>query len=270
MNKNNILLVDIGNSSVKWSLFDNSSLLENNKANALLDMRQLYYPKNISSSFFSNYWDDLNKPERVIVSCVANKDVLHALGQACEQLWNIEATEINSTNKEAGIVNAYIEPADLGSDRWCAMIGANQIINTDFIVVDCGSAITIDVVSSQDKILSKHIGGYILPGLEMMKQSLGTNTADVKIDLKNTNTSLAPSNTTIGCVNSAVYLSAVKLIETVFEQQLKQSDGVQCFLTGGDAALLAEFLSIEYSMVADLVLRGLAVIDLARIENKNN
>jgi len=264
MKKQNILLVDAGNSSVKWCIAVSPD------TNELSQMQQQYYPENISTSFFTRCWDDLEKPERVLVSCVADKKVLHALNNTCEQLWGIKAKEINSLKEASGFVNAYIEPSDLGSDRWCAMLGANEIISSDFIVADCGSAITIDLVSNQEKNVSRHIGGYILPGLEMMKRSLGTQTADVKVDLEDTKTSLSPSNTTVGCVNSAVCLSAVKLIEAVFEQQVKQSDAVQCFLTGGDAPFLAEFLSIEYTLKPDLVLRGLSVIDTDRLENKNN
>lgn len=264
MKKQNILLVDAGNSSVKWSFADSPD------TNDLSKMQQQFYPENISTSFFTKCWDSFEKPERVLVSCVADKNVLHALNKACDQLWNININEINSLKESTGLVNAYIEPSDLGSDRWCAMIGANEIISSDFIVVDCGSAITIDLVSNHEKNASRHIGGYILPGLEMMKRSLGAQTADVKVDLKHTKTTLGPSNTTVGCVNSAVYLSAVKLIEAVYEQQVKQSEGVQCLLTGGDAPLLAEFLSVDYIMMPDLVLRGLAVIDMARLENKNN
>ncbi|MFK5949553.1 MAG: type III pantothenate kinase [Methylococcales bacterium] len=264
MKKQNILLVDAGNSSVKWSMTDTPD------TNELSQMQQKFYPENISISFFTQCWGDLEKPERVVVSCVADKKVLYALNKACDQLWGIKVKEINSLKEASGFVNAYIEPSDLGSDRWCAMIGANEKISSDFIVVDCGSAITIDLVTSHEKNVSRHLGGYILPGLEMMKRSLGTQTADVKVDLEHTKITLSPSNTTIGCVNSAVYLSAIKLIETVFEQQVKQNGGVQCLLTGGDAPLLAEFLSFDYTIMPDLVLRGLSVIDTARLENKNN
>jgi len=260
MKNANILLVDVGNSSVKWSVSVSSN------TNDLSQMQQQYYPENIANSFFTKCWDKLEKPAKVLVSCVADKKVLYTLNNTVEQLWGIEAQEITALNEVSGFVNAYLEPSDLGSDRWCAMIGANEIIKSDFIVADCGSAITIDVVSNHEKNVSRHLGGYILPGLEMMKHSLGTQTADVTVDLEHTKTTLSPSNTTIGCVNSAVYLSAVTLIETVFEQQLKQSDGVQCLLTGSDAVLLSEFLTIDYILLPDLVLRGLSVIDTNRIE----
>lgn len=255
MLKQNNLLVDVGNSSVKWSLI-NSVV-----SDSLSAMSQQLYPVKINVSFFLKYWETLARPENVFVSCVANQQVWQALEQACEQLWAIQAKRITSVKEGFGLVNAYNEPADLGSDRWCAMIGALHEIDSDFIVVSCGSAITIDVVKSSGKQQTgKHLGGYILPGLTMMKKSLGTYTAEVKVDLNLSKSALTPSNTTTGCVDSAVYLSVVKLIEAVFEQQAKQSKSVQCLLTGGDAAFVAELLSIKCVMMPDLVLRGLAII----------
>lgn len=262
MAKQNMLLVDVGNSSVKWA-----QVYSNN----LSAMSQQQYPEKITAFFFIKCWNDLDKPEKVIVSCVANKQVWQALQKACDQLWAIQVEKTVSIKEGFGLVNAYIEPSELGSDRWCAMIGAFHEIDSDFIVVDCGSAITIDVVKLLGKHhAGKHLGGYILPGLVMMKQILGTQTAEVNVGLNHTNLTLTPANSTKDCVDSAIYLAVVKLIEAVFEQQAKQVKNMQCLLTGGDASLVAELLSIKYVMMPDLVLRGLATIAGTRLENKNN
>jgi len=257
MAKQNTLLVDIGNSSVKWHLITAAATKK------IPVMLQQQYPKDISKSSFIQYWEMLDKPEKVVVSCVANKHTWQALEQACEELWSIKVERITSVKEGFGIVNAYKQASDLGSDRWCAMIGALHVIESGFIVVDCGSAITIDVVSQ----LGKHLGGYILPGFSMMKQSLGMHTAEVQVDLDFITPILTPSNSTQGCVDSAIYLSVIKLIETVFEQQEKQGKEVQCVLTGGDAALVAKLLSIKYVMMPELVLDGLAIIAGVGLEN---
>ena len=259
MTKKNILLVDVGNSSVKWRLINSCS------SSNLTDMLRQEYLGSISSDLFINVWDTLDKPTKVIVSCVAEKRVWHAVQQACDHLWTIQPEKILSRKEGFGIVNAYEKPSDLGSDRWSAMIGAYHEIGSDLIVVDCGSAITIDVIKSS----GEHLGGYILPGLSMMKTSLLSGTADVHADLKLTKRSLTPGNSTTSCVDSAILLSVVKLIETVFKQQKKQTDKVQCVLTGGDASLVAKLLSTKYVMIPDLVLRGLAQIAIA-VEHTNN
>jgi type III pantothenate kinase len=257
-----ILLVDVGNSSVKWSLLNITS------GNHLSEMSQQQYPEKTSASFFVESWAAFDKPAKVLVSCVASEQAWQALQQACDQLWAIQAEKVISVKEGFGIVNAYQQPSELGSDRWCAMIGAYHEIISDLIVVDCGSAITIDVITlSGNTNSAKHLGGYILPGIAMMKKSLGTYTADVKVPDNFTTPVLTPSITTAGCVDSAIYLAAVKLIEAVFEQQSMQRKNIQCLLTGGDAAVVAELLSIKYIVKPDLVLRGLAQIAATNLEN---
>lgn len=242
-----ILLVDAGNSAVKWLL--STELSQSNQL-------RKSYPDKVTDAFFIENWKNIDKPERVIVSCVAGEHVWQMLNKACQQLWSIDAEQVTSTKEGFGLINAYEQPAMLGSDRWCAMIGAHHEINSDFMIVDCGSAITVDVVHHT----GDHLGGYILPGLAMMKNSLGTQAADIKIDFALGQSSLQPSSTTAGCIDAAVYLAAVKFIEAIFEQQAKQSKTFQCVLTGGDAALVADLLSIKYAMMPDVVLRGLAYI----------
>jgi len=95
----------------------------------------------------------------------------------------------------------------------------------------------------------------------MMKQSLGRETAQVRVEADSEKqTSLAPAKTTSGCVNAAVELAAVSFIEAAFKQQLKNLPSLICVLTGGDADLIADHLTIEYVMMPDVILRGLAFI----------
>jgi type III pantothenate kinase len=251
MTMKSILLVDIGNSSVKWSL-----LIDGDVKN-LSSMSRRYYPENIQADFFLNCWGALSTPVRVVASCVASTKIWYALAQACEQLWSISAEKKISSRESFGLINGYERASDLGSDRWFAMIAAFKEEATESIVVDCGSATTIDVIDAS----GSHQGGYILPGLAMMKKSLAINTAEVNVDLKLTNTSLSPGRTTYDCVDSAILLSTVKLIEAVYEQQ--NNNNVRCWLTGGDAELVSELLKIKNVIMPDLVLRGLAYVAIA-------
>lgn len=265
MKNQNILLVDVGNSAVKWRLLTGS------KDADVSEMSHQYYPANINSSFFNDCWRELDYPARIVVSCVAHKEVWQSLAQSCEELWGVKAEKISSEKENFGLINAYKKPAELGSDRWCAMIGACREIQSDLVVVSCGSAITVDVISYEDnQQIANHLGGYILPGLAMMKNSLGTQTAEVNIDTKVSALSLTPASSTTGCVNAAVHLAAVKLIESVVNQQLDKSKKLQCLLAGGDADIVAEFLSIKYIMMPDIVLRGLAYIAENTKEERRN
>lgn len=266
MTQQNKLLVDAGNSFVKWS--QTNSVGENN----LSTMLRQEYPGNITASYFIKLWQELDSPEKVVVSCVASDQVWQAIEQACEQLWEIQVERILAVKEELGLVNAYEQPEKLGSDRWCAMIGACQKVDTAVIMVDCGSALTIDVISgrSNDSGERAHLGGYILPGIGMMKKSLGTHTADVNVAKKPTEPSLNPSTTTTACVDSAIYLAAVKLIEAVFEQQHNETESVACLLTGGDASVISGLLSFQHIVEPDLIMQGLLTIAESRTDKKNN
>lgn len=247
----NILLVDIGNSSVKWSVLDPATNMYS------LDMLQKQYPQEVAKDYFIQCWSDIEKPKKVIVSCVAAMPVWLAIDEASQCLWNIKPERIAPVKNDYGIINAYTQPSELGSDRWCALIGAFHVTDSDVVVIDCGTAITIDVVTK----LGQHLGGYILPGLRMMKNSLGLQTAQITV----TNNfaekvSFMPENNTSECVNSAVHLAAVSFIEKVINQQLKRTSDLNCLLTGGDASSIAEYLNNQCVIMPNLVLRGLAYI----------
>lgn len=252
------LLVDIGNSSIKWC----SSVQADIDATALkkekLTVFRKVYTKDISQDFFLDLWAQLDVPLKVVVSNVADIAVLQALQQACTQLWSLRVIQVTSVDESFSFLNTYKDPAQLGDDRFCVMVGAYQQTDTDYIVVDCGSAITIDIVASCEGKQRAHQGGYILPGLNLMKTSLARQTADVRVDNSHKTNSLLPGDTTETCVNAATTLSAVALIESVFKQQ--QNEALQCILTGGDAEEVARFLSIKHHIIPDLVMQGLAYI----------
>ena len=250
------LLVDVGNTSVKWGLMDSS---------VPLVMSQQRYPQKIDATFFTELWENLGenklKPNKVIVSCVASTEVWEALQGAVQSLWSIKADRVMAEASAYGLKNAYSQPADLGSDRWCALIGAYHALNSGVVVIDCGSAITIDIANES----GEHLGGYILPGMSMMKQSLGSETAQVRAtSSSNQNDELAPGKSTSECVSAAVNLVVVSFIEAVVQKQLIRLPGLSCVLTGGDANKIAEHLQLKCVKMPDIILRGLAVID----ENK--
>ena len=244
---NNILYLDAGNSAIKWAVANSDGLSE---------MISSPYPEYVSVDYFIGQWKDIKKPMKVIVSCVAPEIIWQALEKSCYELWGINAQRITSSKQSCGLINAYSNASDLGSDRWCAMIGAYHVAESAFMLVDAGSALTIDLVSED----GQHLGGYISPGLSMMKQSLGLKTAQINIDSQYSIPSLSLGKSTIDGVGAGIYLSVVNLIEAVFDKESKQFRQLDCFLTGGDAKLIAELLSIKYVMMPDVVIRGLAEI----------
>jgi len=264
MNEEITLLVDIGNSAIKWCSYVETDINATDLSDKLVVAKKVYpknisqESKNISQDFFLQQWGELTAPDNVVVSSVANSAVLQALQQASNQLWSLSAIQVTSTDIRFPFLNAYQNPAQLGDDRFCAMVAAYHNTDTDYLVVDCGSALTIDIVASLKGEQRTHQGGYVLPGLSLMKASLAKQTADVRVDKRYKPESLLPGDTTEQCVDAAIYLSAVSLIESVFKQQHKEN--ITCILTGGDAEDLAKFLSIKHRIIPNLVLQGLVHI----------
>lgn len=223
---------------------------------SLMDMSQQRYPDDISESFFIDCLASVNKVDKVLVTCVAVPKVWQTFKKAILSRWAIKVERVVSKANGYGVINGYENAAELGSDRWCALIGAYNTARTGVVVISCGSAITIDIVNQS----GDHLGGYILPGLTMMKKSLALNTAQVKVDVSLSEGKISPATSTSGCVEAGVNLAAVSVIESAMKQQLAHESNLQCFLTGGDADYIAEHLIAEYVKMPDLVIRGLAVI----------
>jgi type III pantothenate kinase len=173
-----------------------------------------------------------------------------------------EVEYVTATTEVAGIRNAYEQAAQLGSDRWAALVAAHQRWPGYLCVIDAGSALTLDLIGPN----GQHLGGYILPGLDMMQSCLLERTA---IPLSPDSVSLASStqlgNSTRSCLANGALQAACGLIErTVLQLEQQGNETVQCVLTGGDSQSLAAALSIPYKIEPDLVLMGLAQIVRSR------
>lgn len=251
-----VLIVDAGNSAVKWACSGTQGLTQ---------MQSVLYPQSISSQFFIGLWQDINMPVSITASCVANDSVWFALSEAAKELWSIDANKVFSLKDGYGLKNAYEDASSLGSDRWAAMIAALELTDNPFLLISAGSALTIDMVNET----GQHMGGYIVPGLSMMRKSLNLHTANVKVgDTQEATPILSLAKSTSACVEAGIHLSAVKLIEAVYEQQSKQVNKLQCYLTGGNAALIDGLLEFKCDIVPDIVLRGLDKI--AAYQNQKN
>jgi type III pantothenate kinase len=155
-----------------------------------------------------------------------------------------------------GVRCAYAEPARLGADRWAALLGARGVAAADSLVIDAGSALTIDALRAD----GRHLGGWILPGLGMMVAALETRTGDLARLRQASPPGDAvdfPADTGPAMTGGALLAAAGAVLRA--EERLAAATGgpVQLLLTGGDAPALAAELG-RGTVLPDLVLRGLA------------
>jgi type III pantothenate kinase len=236
------LLIDIGNSRLKWGWSREGQIvsgpaLVNDKINltTLLDL-----------------WQQIPRPDQLVVSCVSASHLLEQVQKTACELW--PAINIISATSQAnafGVVNSYQQPEKLGVDRWLSIIAAYRQYREAICIVDCGTALTIDLLAAD----GRHQGGFIVPGLTLMKKSLAQGTQALQHVTKSY--IFEPANNTDAAIYNGTLAACCGLIEHVLS---KQSQNVRLILTGGDAVAIANQLAVASIVDQDLVLRGLLCI----------
>lgn len=244
-----MIVLDVGNSSVKWAI-ENNGVLERG--------RRFYYRDEGFSHSASRVWDGLPAPRVLAVANVAGAGMEHEISEWAEKIWGMAPCYIRATKQAAGVTNAYQEPGALGADRWAAIVAAHHGSKNPVCVIDCGTAITLDVVDAA----GKHLGGLIAPGIAMMRRSLVQETAAIGQipDGADGLQSLFSRNTIEG-VNSGVMHMAGALIDRVTgEAAAGYGRNLEVVITGGDAEILLPLLHHTPRYDRDLVLKGIALL----------
>lgn len=240
------LLIDVGNSSIKWASLE---------AGALGSMKSsLHEGFEAFAELFESIWGNLPTPDRVLVSNVAGEIFSTSFIHWVKEGWGCPVVFVQPQSKAYGVVNSYTEPEKLGVDRWLALIGARLLTQDAVIIVDAGSAVTVDAMSNQ----GQHLGGVIAPGLNMMQASLIEKTSGIKPDVQ-VNKLRCPANNTEEAIYSGAHNAVVGMInQTMNLLQEKMTTPIQFFITGGDAEQLLPVLANQFQYEPDLVLQGLA------------
>jgi len=246
------LLIDIGNSRIKWCLYNS---VENEFG---LD-GAMPNDKSELPALFSEHWNHIDRPDRVVVSNVSGQQLAEILDAWVEQAWQIETEYVETEAFSFGVSNAYSDYPSLGVDRWMVIIAAWQRFREQekaVCVVDCGTATTIDGISAT----GQHLGGFIIPGYTTMQEMLLNSTSDIELAGKILPSINFSSSTEEG-VNSGCYLAMISIIDRVVtSMQEDYGTQVNCIITGGNAELVVEQLAGRFEYEPGLVLHGLAMV----------
>jgi type III pantothenate kinase len=237
------ILVDIGNTRIKWAIInDSDEIAPNSLIHGQADFEKL----------LESEWALIgNAPDQMAVSCVSAKQVNQSVKHIAKKLWpSIAIYEAESSANGSGVSNGYKNPAQLGVDRWLGLLAARQMTRQAVCIADCGTALTIDLMNEQ----GMHLGGVICPGLTMMRKSLCAGTSALTYDEQDYPVGL--SDATLPGIYSGTFLAVAGLIEQIVSRQARRP---HILLTGGDASKLAAYLGYQSSLVPDLVLRGLRI-----------
>lgn len=236
------LLIDAGNSRVKWVL--DAPGQWNTAACARTELAQA----------LENGIADTSKITSITISSTRSQTYNQQLGVLLDEMFDVTPQFIEPSRREFGIINRYSPADSLGADRWACLIAVRSLSTSPAIVIDCGTAVTVDALSA-DGLFE---GGVIFPGISLATHSL--DQAD-NLSVPGNVTPSVFAQSTEQAMYSGVLFSIASGIDGIV-MQMRKSLGysVNVYLCGGDADILAGMLEHNAIREPDLVLKGLKII----------
>ena len=189
---------------------------------------------------------------RVRVVSVAGRAHDEALCIALAEVGLPTPAFARARTRQGRLVSGYRSPEHLGPDRWVAMLAASDLTETPFLVVDAGSAVTVDVVDGD----GCHVGGWIAPGLAMLRRALLSETSGVRFGSHDVARD-APGRSTADAVVGGTLHMIRDFVAARAADAKNSYPALEVFITGGDGALLASAIRGAAEVVPELVLDGL-------------
>ncbi|MFK8052150.1 MAG: type III pantothenate kinase [Woeseiaceae bacterium] len=238
------ILLDVGNSRCKWGVWEDDAITRT----GVIDNAEIDDGRR---------WRFAEAADQAFACSVASTDATQTLLAELTQL-GVPVTMAETTHAHAGVRCAYHDPARMGVDRWMAVLAASRLAKGPALVIDAGTALTIDALDGG----GQHVGGYIIPGVTMMQTALTSRTANIVVDdpqaveeVFGCSTSEAVRNGALTAAAGAVQRSASQLAKLM---SVGPASLAYAF-TGGDGALLAASLNRADDFHANFVLDGLAI-----------
>ena len=238
-----LLAIDAGNTRIKWGLHNGREWF-------------LRGAVDVNAIAASHAFVDVLKAaeiDRIVVSNVAGANVAKAINEQVSALGK-PVVFITAEAERCGVVNRYETPAQLGSDRWAALIAAHQQAAEApraQLVVMSGTALTVDVLTADGRFL----GGIIVPGLLLMHRALNRGTAQLPAEAGEFQT--FPRNTANAITTGAVEACAGAVQRMYTHLSAQAGEGPHCVGSGGAMLVLAPHLPFPVTINDNLVLDGL-------------
>ncbi|WP_404301558.1 type III pantothenate kinase [Alicycliphilus denitrificans] len=245
------LAIDVGNSRLKWALYDAA------RPGAVMHAHGVEFLDHIER-LAEGAWANLPAPTHMLGCVVAGDPVKRRVAEQME-LWDVPARWVVPSQEEAGVVNGYDHPTRLGSDRWVAMIGARHRLLAQgparpLILAMVGTAVTVEALDADGRFL----GGLIVPGHGIMLRALEAGTAGLHVPTGEVR--LFPTNTSDALTSGGTYAIA-GAVERLY-QHLQQHCGQEplCMMTGGAGWKMAPSMARPFELVENLIFDGLLEI----------
>ncbi|BDX22388.1 type III pantothenate kinase [Polynucleobacter sp. TUM22923] len=261
------LLFDVGNTRLKWAAVESTqNTADRNKklwAYSGSILTKSFQSAELRAELSDYIAKTLPKPDAIGFCCVAGHDILENLQSLFPQWTDLQWRQLTGDSPYEGMRTRYEEPHKLGADRWAALIGARALSNVNTLVVNTGTATTIDLLGGN----GMHYGGWILPGLSLMQESLQSNTAQLPLAIRS---NLSPTQASFATNTDQAIIDgcdAAQIGAIVRACQLAKEMNhpvERIWLDGGNAKILAseikrhsELAALPVEPIEGLVLRGL-------------
>ncbi len=234
-------LLDVGNGFVHWADDHGGPLAMQRLAHAAFDAGGAFAAGDVT---------------RILGVSVLDAARTARIDAQCRECFGVGVEWQRARAAGWGVTCGYADPARFGADRWAALVGARGLLPGPLLVIDAGTALTADALDAQ----GRHRGGWIVPGLALMRRSLATGAEGLRAMAAETYTDAAPAFAVstaeaiaqgtraalAGCVREAVAVCGCAGLGEV-----------PIVLTGGDAVRLAAWLERPFHHEPALVLEGL-------------
>ena len=234
------LVIDVGNTCVKLAVFNNETIVFDTRTEILNIRENVIQLKK-----------KYKQIDRAIISSVGklkNEDAEYIKKQ-------VDVLIINAETK-LPFLNKYKTPHTLGIDR-IALVSAsvNQFPKNNTLIIDAGTCITYDFITSENA----YLGGAISPGIRMRYTALNNLTANLPLLNTETPSSLIGSSTN-DSIHSGVVNGVLNEIDGVITNYKQKNSDLTVILTGGDANFLSKQLKSSIFANSKFLLEGLNYI----------
>jgi type III pantothenate kinase len=248
-----ILAIDAGNSRVKWGWAEedpSGGTAFGHRWSSVATVSLIEFAA--SSDHVNPFSVTHEAPESIVISNVAGVGA-HQLLVNWTSIFEAEPLWLHGENERCGVTNRYERPEQLGPDRWAALVAARGLHGGPCLVVNAGTATTVDMLTADGTFL----GGAILPGVELMRFVLHEHTG--RLPIQQGNYSEAPRNT-VDAIETGCRHAQAGAIERMYRAFRELDGNPLCIVSGGAGPSLMDQLSAPRRYVENLVLDGLARI----------
>jgi len=234
-----ILAIDAGNSRVKWGWHDGRSW----SGLATVSLIEFAAANHHVNPFAATH----EGPDQIVISNVAGEGA-HQLIVNWTSIFDAEPLWLKGEAERCGVKSLYEHPEQLGPDRWAALVAARALVTGPCLVINAGTATTVDALSGSGEFL----GGLILPGVELMRFVLHEHTG--RLPIHEGRFVETPRNT-VDAIETGCRQAQAGAVERMHRALGGDS---ACLVSGGAGPQLMEQLDLPCRHVENLVLEGLA------------